>query len=425
MVKSIDSYIKDTTHFLCKIQSVTNLPSNTLLVTLDVTSLYTNIPHDEGIAACATALNTRQSQLPPTADLVTLITHILKKNSFEFGDRHYLQIHGTAMGTRMAPSYANLFMANLEVSFLACPSILKPLLWLRFIDDIFLIWTHGEECLRTFIGELNNFHRTIKFTAEWSHHSIPFLDTCVMLKDGCLTTDLHQKTTDTHQYLSFQSCHPRHCKLAIPYSQALRIRRICSSDIQFAQHTHKLKSHLSCRGYNPSFVQRQIDRASLIKREDALAPSRQTSKTSHSRAPLVITYHPTLPNFSAVLEKYQALLNVSPRLQKIFPEKPVIAYRRPRNLRDLLVRAQLTPKEFLPGSGTTPCGVKRCLTCKHIKTGTTVHSNHTGHCFKLVPLPPVKPVVSYILSSAHFAICNMLERHKTLSTYGSMVTEAT
>ena len=157
---------------------------------------------------------------------------------------------------------------------------------------------------------------------------------------------------------------------------------ICSSDIQFAQHTHKPKSYLSCQGYNLSFVQQQIHRASLIKWEEALAPSMQT-KISHIRVPLVITYHPTLPNFSAILEKYQILLNVSPRLQKIFLEKRVVAYRHPQNLRNLLVRAQLTPKEFLPGFGTTPCGTKHCLTCKHIKTGTTVQSNHTGHFLKL------------------------------------------
>ena len=114
LVRTIPSYIKDTTDFLMKVQSLTNLPSNTLLVTLDVSSLYTNIPHEEGIAACTEALNTRETQSPPTADLAELISEILNKNAFVFGEQHYLQVHGTAMGTRMAPSYANLFMAQLE-----------------------------------------------------------------------------------------------------------------------------------------------------------------------------------------------------------------------------------------------------------------------------------------------------------------------
>ena len=58
LVRTIPSYIKDTTDILMKVQSLTNLPSDTLIVTLDISSLYTNIPHEEGIAAYTEALNT-------------------------------------------------------------------------------------------------------------------------------------------------------------------------------------------------------------------------------------------------------------------------------------------------------------------------------------------------------------------------------
>ena len=139
LVPTIPSYIKDTTDFLMKVQSLTNLPSDTLLITLDVSSLYTNIPHVEGIVACIEALNTRETQSPPTADLAELISEILNKNAFVFGEQHYLQVHGTAMGTRIAPSYVNLFMAQLERRLLDNANM-KPLIWWRYIDDIFTIW---------------------------------------------------------------------------------------------------------------------------------------------------------------------------------------------------------------------------------------------------------------------------------------------
>ena len=180
-----------------KIQAVGALPSNTLLVTLDVSSFYTNIPHEEGIAACTEALAARHNEDPPTHDLTILISNILKKNNFVFGDQHYIQIHGTAMGTRMAPSYTNLFMAKLETSLLSRPTTLKPLVWWRYIDDIFALWMHGEETLKEFIDDLNIAHFTIKFTSEWSYTQIPFLDTLVSVKDGALSTDLHIKKTDT------------------------------------------------------------------------------------------------------------------------------------------------------------------------------------------------------------------------------------
>ena len=141
-VEPLPSYLRDTTHFLTRVQGLDTLPLGTLLVTLDVKSLYTNIPHDDGIEACREALNTRTQLQPPTEDLVELIKQILTKNTFIFASQHYLQTHGTAMGTRMTPSYANLFMGRLESRILA-EAERKPDVWWRYINDVFAIWTHG------------------------------------------------------------------------------------------------------------------------------------------------------------------------------------------------------------------------------------------------------------------------------------------
>ena len=84
------------------------------------------------------------------------------------------------------------------------------------------------------MNHINQAHPTFKFTAEWSRESVDFLDVTVKLVNGTLTTDLHVKPTDTHQYLASNSCHPRHCKEAIPFSQALRMRRIYSSEDDFS-----------------------------------------------------------------------------------------------------------------------------------------------------------------------------------------------
>ena len=119
LVQAIPSYIKDTSDFVLKVKSLTNLPSKILLVTPDVSSLYTNIPHQGEIVACIT----RGTLSPPTMDLAELISAILKKNAFVFEVQHYLQVHGTAMGTRMAPSYANLSMARLKLSATATSSL--------------------------------------------------------------------------------------------------------------------------------------------------------------------------------------------------------------------------------------------------------------------------------------------------------------
>ena len=77
------------------------------------------------------------------------------------------QKRGTAIGTKFAPPHAILFMADFEEKMLE-KFEKKPMIWWRYIDDIFFIWEHGEESLKVFKEQVNIFHSTIKFTAEYS-----------------------------------------------------------------------------------------------------------------------------------------------------------------------------------------------------------------------------------------------------------------
>ena len=89
--------------------------------TIDVSSLYTNIPHDEGRNAAVKALqnNPNPIALKPEPQIIgELIDIVLQNNVFEFNESFYLQKQGTAMGTKMAPSYANLLMGDLELQLL-------------------------------------------------------------------------------------------------------------------------------------------------------------------------------------------------------------------------------------------------------------------------------------------------------------------
>ena len=101
------------------------LPPGTLLVALDVSSLYSNITHEESVTACKEFMNLQDHLVPSTADLCHLIRLVLTMNSYSFNGNYYRQIHGTAMGTQMAPSFANLFMGKLEREFLL-PQDIKP-----------------------------------------------------------------------------------------------------------------------------------------------------------------------------------------------------------------------------------------------------------------------------------------------------------
>ena len=149
IVSTVPSYVKDTTDFLNKLANFNRLPDNAILVTLDVTSLYTNIPHNEGIEACRFFLHKRNDKHIPTETICDLIRIILNMNIFTFNDKH-LQKHGTAMGTKMAPSFANLFLAKFEHDALNNAPY-QPHTWLRFLDDIFVIWIEGSDKLTIFV----------------------------------------------------------------------------------------------------------------------------------------------------------------------------------------------------------------------------------------------------------------------------------
>ena len=118
----------------------------------------------------------------------------------------------------------------------------KSLIWFRYTDDIFFIWTHGEEKLKTFLKRLDTFDPSSKFTHELSKETLPFLDLKVKFSKGKISTDLYVKDTNRYQYLHYTSSHPNHTKRSIVYSQALRIKKICSEEKDFEQHIHKMRS---------------------------------------------------------------------------------------------------------------------------------------------------------------------------------------
>ena len=213
IMKEQRSYLKDTTNFINFVEG-TKVPKNTILVSMDVTSLYTNIPQEEGITTVCNAYDIFYTNNPPipTNFLKEMLRLILQENSFQFNGKDYLQIHGTAMGTKMAVSFANIFMAKIETEIINhCTK--KLLVWKRYMDDVFSLWDTGKEEIKTFIEQANSYNSTIKFTAEISDKEITFLDTRIYKgarfeKESNLDTRTHFKPAETFQYTHFKSCHP-------------------------------------------------------------------------------------------------------------------------------------------------------------------------------------------------------------------------
>ena len=145
LLHNIPSFITDTNNFLRKLNDINHLIiPESIMITMDVNTLYTNIAHRGGINACC-SLHNRHTNHPALINhFPILIDFILTHNLFKFNNDHYLQIKGTAMSTIMASAYANISMDAIKTSFLST-SPLRPSIYYHYIDDIFLIRPHGND----------------------------------------------------------------------------------------------------------------------------------------------------------------------------------------------------------------------------------------------------------------------------------------
>lgn len=390
LVKLTKSFIQDTTDFLNRLQEVGPLPENCYLVTLDVTSLYTNIPNYEGMRAVTKALSKHRKgkNNPSNTSIIQLLKMALTKNNFQFNGKNYLQIGGTAMGMRAAPSFANLFMADFEEQYVYTYH-LQPLLWVRFIDDIFMIWQHSLEELLSFQTYLNGVHNTIKFTMEHSQSDIAFLDTSVQIRDGKLCTTLYTKPTDAHNYLLYNSAHPPHCLQGIPLSQFLRVRRICTHIEDFDTNALTLCKHFLKRGYPITLLENALIQARRHDRDLLLAPKEQQKQVSENMLFLITTYNPGFHMPKRVIQGHLPLLNRHKSTKPLFQMKYIFGNRRCMNLRDHLVKAKLPPQESnntlsienKPDKPERGCKTKNCRYCPKLNTDGTITSTFTRRTY--------------------------------------------
>ena len=263
-VPTIPSYIKDTNH-LIEILKDLNLPDNAMLTTFDVSALYTNIPHQEGTDALREFMSIRTS--PQKAQMIEELAQIvLTGNVFEFNGEYFIQTHGTAMGSKMAPSFANIFMSEFERKHLPNAPI-QPLIWRRYIDDILAIFTCTPEELLIFHDWLNTLHNTIKFTMDSNSEGIPFLDTYLSIENNKVRIRPYTKKTDTKQYIQPSSCHPPHIIRSIPYSQALRLKRICTHPSDLNRELINMFGYFRNREYPQELISKQFRKALLPTQE--------------------------------------------------------------------------------------------------------------------------------------------------------------
>ena len=390
-LKLIPSYIRDYSDFLAKLQFSTYSAEEVedcIFVVPDIVSMYNNISLQTGLPAVKFWLNLCPQLIQgkqTSESILQLLELVLTKSFFTFDGTFYALKKGTVTGTTVAPTYANLTMAYLEIKLY---NLVKEKYgndtyqyvinnWKRFIDDGFIIWKKSFGEVSGFIKILNSLEKNIKFTYESSDQSVSFLNLSIYKKNGKILTDIFYKDTDSHDYLPFNSCHPRHTKKNIPYTLSRMICSIVTDPTRRDYRLQELESWLLKAGYKIGLIK---SAANKFKNVDPSSLWEKVPQEANKLLVFVQTYNPRNPQIYGDLVKNIDFLRTTEKYGSIFKDVKVIkSERQSSNLKSLLVHSNIAKKK---DTGTKKCSKKKCGTCKYFCETKTTSFHRANNKFK-------------------------------------------
>ena len=228
-----------------------DLNENEVVVSFDVSSLYTNVPVQEAIEHCTNLLFSGKYQKPPVdrdtfQKLLTVCTcDVIMSTNLGY----YRQVDGLAMGSPPAPLIANGWLSQFD-------NVIQDTakMYFRYMDDIIREINHDQ--VQPKLDEINHLHPSLKFTMEEENNcSIPFLDMKILRTNNKLSSTWYTKPTDTGLTMNFHVLAPMKYKRSLVIVLVHRIYRCCSSWQLFHESMEKAKMLLKRNQYPTSFYE--------------------------------------------------------------------------------------------------------------------------------------------------------------------------
>ena len=235
--------------------------SKLFMASLDVDSLFTNIPLLETIELCTDLLFHDKDSVDGLKkdEFRQLLTLATKDSFILFDGTYYQQVDGVAMGSPLGPTLANIFLGFHEKIWLAdCPVQFKPKYYKRYVDDIFVLFDKLE-FLDKFQEYMNRMHPNMHFTSEVERNdSLPFLDVNVIRDVNMFMTSIYRKPTFSGVYTNYDSYLPTIYKQSLVSTLLFRAYTICSNWNLVSCEMNNIKSIMLKNGYPESFIDRLI-----------------------------------------------------------------------------------------------------------------------------------------------------------------------
>lgn len=372
IVKQLPSYIRDGSHLLELLASYKWEPSY-LWLSLDVTSLYTSIPHSFGLLALEFFLAQDPFINPRQAAFILEATNFcLTHNYFDFNGDFYLQTKGTAMGANFAPSYANLAMGYWEKNFIIQnnPHCANIVFFGRYIDDIIIIWDGPVDLVSLFVQHCNSNPYGLSFTHVVDPTNLAFLDLDLGHLDNMIIAKKHIKPTAGNSYLHYRSCHYPKWTQNIPKGQFCRLRQNCTLDSDYDTMSIQLKKKFADKDYPKDLVDQACNYYAKGK------PAKKDKEITDHSTRFITTFNFQYKKMENILKKHWSILLQDPLLKTSLPLIPRITYRKAPSLKNRIAPSKLpidkpisNPTTLIPLVGMYQCKKARCKTCMFVEHG--------------------------------------------------------
>jgi hypothetical protein len=308
--------------------------------------MYTNIDINHGLEVFETWFIEFESELPPkfpTTLFLKLLKLVMTCNVFQFGDTYWLQLDGTAMGTSCACMYATMYTALHERKTLL-PKYAGHLYFLRrFIDDKIGIWIDTDpDQWQNFKDDMNNFG-ALTWKVEELSKSVNFLDLTITIgEDRRIVTKTYEKSMNLYLYIPPASAHPPGVLKSIVYGNLRRYWLQNSLRSDFITTAKHFASRLIARGHSADSIRMIFMEAAASL--DTIERHGKTPKCNAANALNTLffhwEYHPNGLSRKSIRKSYNKhCADVSSF------DRMIVAFSRPRNIRDSIMRSRLPDVE--------------------------------------------------------------------------------
>ncbi|XP_063411586.1 uncharacterized protein LOC134694503 [Mytilus trossulus] len=339
IVRQLWTFTQDTTFFINKIERI-EAPDDVILATFDISSMYTNLSHEEIIQAVYRAWPKLMAYnyaipLPPRTEFLELLRITLENNEFEFNSVIYKQIVGVPMGALMSPSLTDLRIFEIISKILKEFTHAFKIIHLSvYRDDGFMLFAGNENELADFFEIANNIHPLIKFTHETSRTNVQFLDVTVykgkrFITNKILDIKLYRKPTDNYQYLHRSSSHPSSVFKGFITGEIIRFIRSSNNVEDIEAQIQLFREKLQKRGYVADEIDPLITTTMKRTRESTL---RYISRKKGKSPPLcfITKFNPRVKQLGKTLRKHWHLISNDGTANQLFKKPPIIAYQKPK-----------------------------------------------------------------------------------------------